>query len=244
MRKIKPTSFYYTSIFILLFFLSCEQDIEFQYEEKNITSTSFDICATQKCPHIDVHYITFEAPHLLKKPVSQWITETVAASLNQNSSASQSLTSVFQVFINNAQTGYPESITLSDSHEFLAEIAIAYTSNDIVSMRYYATIFTGGAHGFEQELLANFNPQTGALIIPEAIVNNDFYTFANTEFIRSFPNEIIDISPVSFADGTLQIGFNKEGMILLYNDPTIFSPSDKDMSISIPWSDAEDLLSF
>lgn len=244
MRNIKLLHIYYISVFILLFFPSCEQDIEFQYEKKSITSESFEMCSSQECPYIEVRYLTFKTPQLLEEPVSQWIFKTIASSLNQENTTSQNLDDLLQTFINNAQTGYPETITLSDTHEFSAEVEMLYTSNDIVSIRYYADIFDGGAHGFYQEFFANFDPKTGQFFQFTDILNEDFYAFAKARLSQSYPNEVFVISPDSFTDTILQIGFDKEGMILLYKDPAIFPPAENDYRISIPLSDADDYLNF
>lgn len=227
-----------------IFLISCEQDIDFQYEEKIVTSENLEICAAQECPTIEVRYVSFKVPKSLEKSISGWTLATIASSLNQENAAPQNLGHILETFINNAQTGYPETITLSNSHEFVAEVVLLYTSNELVSLRYYADVFDGGAHGFYQERYANFDPKTGDLFMPNDLVNEAFYAFAQAQFATSYPKSIFEIAPASFAQSILQLGFTQEKVILLYKDPTLFLPEEQDYKITIPWSDAKRYLNF
>ncbi|OIQ29930.1 MAG: hypothetical protein BM564_03935 [Bacteroidetes bacterium MedPE-SWsnd-G2] len=125
-----------------------------------------------------------------------------------------------------------------------------YQSEDLICIPIRSYIDTGGAHGNEQISFLNFNRETGSsLQFSDVITNeNDFKTLAESHF-RTYVQLPADapIEDYFFGEGFKlpeEIGFNSEGVILLYNVYEIASYAQGITEFLIPYEEANPYLKY
>ena len=108
---------------------------------------------------------------------------------------------------------------------------------------------TGGAHGNDSIVLLNFNPENGNLYSHSEIIDDidGFKSLAETYFMNTLKDESETTSISEFFFGKAfqlpeNIGFNDEGIILLYNVYEIASYDQGYTEFIIPFEDANSYL--
>ncbi|MCK5400641.1 MAG: DUF4163 domain-containing protein [Flavobacteriaceae bacterium] len=127
--------------------------------------------------------------------------------------------------------------------EALIDGEVTYQSPDIICIAINSYLNTGGAHGNMNISFLNFNSQTGQLLQnDEIIINNGFLKIAEKYFN-------IELQETSNEDGfddyffgedfhlPANIGFNDEGVILLYNIYEIAPYSEGITEFTIPFEE-------
>jgi hypothetical protein len=123
---------------------------------------------------------------------------------------------------------------------------VMYQSADVISISITNYLNTGGAHGNLTISFLNFNAQTGKLLKNEDLFEDylAFTTLAKTYFNE----EIADKKDQYFEPDNFKlpenIGFNEEGVILLYNTYEVAPYSSGITEIHIPWEDLQTTLNF
>ena len=105
---------------------------------------------------------------------------------------------------------------------------------------------TGGAHGHLNVSFLNFNAQTGNMLKNEDLFE-DYLAF--TKIAKTyFDEEIADKKDLYFEPDNFtlpeNIGFNEEGVILLYNTYEIAPYSSGMTEIQIPWEELQTSLNY
>lgn len=225
---------------------SCEKNIIYESESTFYTTADIDICDNQPCPAINLSILNLNEPAIASTNVNSWINGlTIQTLYNDTGKQPETIEDALDIYINNSQISYPESTELSDAHEISIETAIAFGSNDILSILFYSYQFSGGASGFDYEMYLNLDPQTGKEYLDEELFTEDFYAFAKAQFEQEYPDEIFNLHGNNALIQYLkQVGFTEEGIVLIYNDMGEESLSLENKQITIPWEQAEDYLTF
>jgi hypothetical protein len=123
---------------------------------------------------------------------------------------------------------------------------VTYQSSEVVSIALSSYSFTGGAHGNMDITFLNFNPQTGSLFKFNDIINNKE---GFTKLVKKYFKKEISSSTDSdngFFEDSFQlpenIGFNEEGIILLYNTYEIASYAQGITEFTIPYEEMDTFL--
>ncbi|MFD1062428.1 DUF3298 domain-containing protein [Winogradskyella litorisediminis] len=129
------------------------------------------------------------------------------------------------------------------------ETELIYKSENIITMGLSTYSDTGGAHGNGTIQFLNFNPETGKILPQTEFISNmdGFKKLAESFFLDHMKNEGTDVSEFFFGKPFQlpeNIGFNDEGVILLYNTYEIASYNQDYIEFVIPMETAQDFLSF
>ena len=144
------------------------------------------------------------------------------------------------------KTDYEESALVWEA-TFDGEII--YHTDDIISIALSHYINTGGAHGNSNITLYNINTQTGENITNEELIKN---MSGLTDLVKTYFAKEIEIdSDEGFEDYFFgddfhlpaNIGFNDEGLLILYNVYEIASYAQGITEFTIPLDEAKPFLS-
>ena len=125
---------------------------------------------------------------------------------------------------------------------------VMYQSSEVVSIAISSYTNTGGAHGNSIITFYNFDSNTGKLLeIPEIISNIDAFTkIAEQHFIVDVKMEDSEsIDNYFFGEPfhlPANIGYNEEGLVLLYNTYEVASYAMGITEFTIPFEDIKSLL--
>jgi len=148
----------------------------------------------------------------------------------------------FNSEFNKFKTDFPESY---QPWEAQIDGEIMHNGTKIISMSLTSYINTGGAQGILNISFLNFDVETGKRLKNEALFNNmdAFKEIAIYYFEDNIGNEDTLFDPESF---TLpeNIGYNDEGIILLYNAYEIGPFGSGIIEFTIPFEKVNPLLNF
>ncbi|MBU3820784.1 DUF3298 and DUF4163 domain-containing protein [Flavobacteriaceae bacterium XHP0103] len=139
------------------------------------------------------------------------------------------------------KNGFPEALPWD------AQIdgEVMYQSPEIISISLSAYLNTGGAHGNLTITFLNFDAVTGKLIKNEGLFNNmnAFKKIAQTNFDDTIEDKNVLFDPQSFQLPE-NIGFNEEGIILLYNTYEVAPYATGIIEFTIPFNEVSTYLNF
>ena len=230
----------FACIFVILFLVqSCKKDIKpLTFESitlENSYEADIEVVYDLAKPNSDVAKIINS--HIEKK-----IVEAIPNTENTNS-------------IDEAVNAF-ESSYINFKDEFFdterawtldIETELLYKTETIITMGLSVYIDTGGAHGNDAIQLLNFNPETGKLYTKESLISDSdgFKKLAESFFLDHMKNEGTDIRQFFFGKPFQlpeNIGFNDEGIILLYNTYEISSYNHGYTEFVIPMDKAKAFL--
>ncbi|WP_417363066.1 DUF3298 and DUF4163 domain-containing protein [Galbibacter sp.] len=140
---------------------------------------------------------------------------------------------------------YPENIV---PWEAKVKGEVSFRNEKIVSLLFDSYIFTGGAHGYGSTSFLNFDLATGEQLSEDDLLNNpkEFTTFVESIFRKQNnlkPEDNINSTGFMFEDDKfhlpVSIGFDEQGIILIYNPYEIASYADGQTKIYIPMDQAK-----
>jgi hypothetical protein len=185
----------------------------------------------------------------VSKAINKSIAQLVINSLNTNETAGSEFNTVeesINAFNNEYQAFKAEFPDSAIAWEAQIDGEVMYQSADVISISITNYLNTGGAHGSLTISFLNFNAQTGKLLKNEDLFEDylAFTKLANTYFNE----EIADKKEAYFEPDNFtlpeNIGFNEEGVILLYNTYEVAPYSSGITEIHIPWKDLQTSLNF
>lgn len=143
-------------------------------------------------------------------------------------------------------TEFPDSETAWEA-SVLAEVS--FINDELVSIKFDANIFTGGAHGYNSTSFLNINPKTGEEFSTDDLFTSEFKKIAEEEFRREkdIPTgEPINSTGLFFKDEEFKlphnVGFTQEKIILYYNAYEIASYAEGAFKLEFPQKDVKEYL--
>jgi len=227
------------SLFIVL---SCKKEGPLTFTEINVL-------------HDDNAVIELNIPKANQKTsagisINKSINNHIANMLNFSEEDSKTITlegaiKKFQEEYTNFKADFKESALVWEA-TFDGEVI--YKSEEIITIALSSYTNTGGAHGNTSIALYNFNPQTGKTYSFKDIVKNEveLTSLAKTYFVKESQLE----SDSSFEDFFFgedfhlpaNIGFNDEGLLMLYNVYEVSSYDQNITEFTIPFDSAKSFL--
>jgi hypothetical protein len=201
-------------LIFILFLVSCKEEIK---------PLTFDISSVDRKfeADIEVSYDVAKANSDIAKTLNKNTTSAILKSI-PNSKNNTSIEEALTAFDEDYKTFKKEFSDSEQTWSLAVETELLYKTETIITMGLSVYADTGGAHGSDTIQLLNFNPETGNLYSNEDLFSDieGFKKIAKTYFLDHMKNEGSDISEFFFGkDFQLpeNIGFNDEGIILLYN---------------------------
>ena len=229
------------TLIISLFSQTCKEEKVLEFKEINITTDSNKI--------VEINIPEAIGDVEISTSINNTINKVIIASLYPKEESNLSTATVNKSidFFNKEyidfKNDFPES-----AMEWDAQIdgEIMYQSDEIVSIALTSYMNTGGAHGSLVITFLNFDVFTGKQLKNEDLFE-DYLSFK--EIAKEYFNEeIADKKDLYFESDNFKlpenIGFNDEGVILLYNTYEIAPYSSGITEINIPWNDLETTLNF
>lgn len=234
--SLKKIALFLFSLFVLV---SCKE------EAKPLTFSTSSIDKKFEAD-IGVAYDIAKANSEVAKTINKNIASTILKSI-PNSKNNTSIKEALIAFDEEYKTFKSEFSESEQTWSLAVETELLYKTETIITMGLSVYSDTGGAHGSDTIQFLNFNPKTGDLYSNEDLFSDieGFKKIAEIYFLDHMKNEGSDISEFFFGkDFQLpeNIGFNEEGIILLYNVYEIASYNQGYTEFVIPIERAESFL--
>lgn len=233
---------------------SCSFEKTLQFEEITITQETFEACATENCPTINVQYIKAVENDTKSGILNKHIFESVTSKIAPNEEGSSDFSTIqdaLEFFINDYNTLIKDFGNNFVSYDVDTFMQVSYQSEDFVSLELNYYLFTGGAHGYSGTQFLNFDVITGELLDQNSL-------FVDVEGLIRYSEKIfreqyqvpqersINSSGFWFDDDQFHlpenIGFTETELILHYNQYEIASYAEGPIILTIPLIDVEAFL--
>lgn len=199
------------------------------------------------CPAVQVQIPEASADRAIGRAVNQAVREEVIAWLDYDEvAAATDIPEAIETF----RAGYRELREQYPDELAVWEASItgtpAYDSGELLSMRLEGYIYTGGAHGFSRIRYLNFDKRAARELDNRELFNNlpQLEALAEKAFRDSQGIEAgagINSTGFMFEDNRFSlpenIGFEPEGMVLLYNPYEVASYADGPVRVVVPYEE-------
>ena len=229
-------------IFILFIIAqSCEKEVKAVEFETNTIGDRFEA-------DIEVIYDLAKGNSDVSELINTQIEKQIVESI-PNSQSNQSVEEAINAFEKSYVDFKGEFFGTERPWTLAIETEIVYQSQNLISVALSTYSDTGGAHGNDSIQFLNLNPENGALYELQDLITgiSGFTSLAESHFLENMKNEGNSIDEFFFCkDFQLpeSIGFNEEGVILLYNTYEIASHNQGITEFVIPMDEVEKYLKF
>lgn len=220
--------------------LSCNEELKTTFNDTNITTDNNKL--------VQVNIPNAVGNNLVSNKINTEIRHNVIAALqigkNETPTAKtiQESINAFNAEYNVFNTDFPNSTV---AWEAQIDGEVLFKSFEIISIALTYYINTGGAHGNTNISFLNFDALTGKRILNKNLFKNEpaFKEVAKLYFEASVKNEDVIFEPNNFKLPT-NIGYNEDGIILLYNTYEIAPYSTGIIEFTIPIEKVNSFLVF
>ncbi|MBC2838020.1 DUF3298 and DUF4163 domain-containing protein [Robiginitalea sp. SC105] len=232
-----------TRLLLLLTFLGCAEGEELRIQPREYLG---EACAD--CPVVRVDIPEASEDRALGRVVNTSVREEVIEWLDYDEEAGASdipeAIRAFGAGYRNLKTEFPDELV---GWEATVEGSVTYESSELLSLKLEGYIFTGGAHGFSRIRYLNFDKDGARELDNRDLFRNlpDLEALAEKHFRETqgiSPEVPINSTGFMFEENTFSlpenIGFEPEGLVLLYNPYEVASYADGPVRILIPYREA------
>lgn len=237
--------FFVFKLLSVLLFVGCSTEEKITFEHMEIVENN-----CEQCPKIQIDIPTAlpqERPEAQK--INKSLSDFSISILNYtDENLPDSIPAAVEEFNKQYKTlkeKFPESIM---PWEATIKGEVSHNNSKFVSFIFDSYVYTGGAHGYGSTSFLNFDQQTGEELTAEAIFKDLKEFTAFVEGIFRVQNDLQDSDNINssgfmFENDTFHlpasVGFDQQGIILIYNPYEIASYADGQTKIRIPMEKAE-----
>ncbi len=231
----------FLGVFLVLF--SCKKDSPLLFKDQTIEKT--------ENANIAISYPKAEGDTPIAERINKTIENFLANEINMSEKAANNLTldEAIKGFDQEYKTFKHDFSDSTQQWEALIESEVNYESEHIICIAVNSYLDTGGAHGNSHVNFLNFDKRTGNLLKREDIIADEdaFKSIAKSYFEKATKPLSDDESEQDMFFGEAfqlpeNIGFNEEGVILLYNIYEIASYAQGVTEFVIPYKEATPFL--
>lgn len=224
-------------------FFSCEED-------KTVTFTDTHIEKTENAK-INISYPKAEGNKDVANSINTTIENFLANEINMSEKTDKKLrlNDAVQAFDDEYKSFKEDFSDTTQEWEALIESEVNYESDKILCVTVNSYLDTGGAHGNSHVTFLNFDKTSGVLLKIKDIIKDEegFKKLAIPYFEKatkplSNDEEVQDMFFGEAFHLPENIGFNADGVILLYNVYEIASYAQGVTEFTIPYNDAKPFL--
>lgn len=233
---------YYALICCALILWGCQSEEKISFSTKTVIEDACENCAK----------VTIKIPEAMPEgPLSDSINQHISDFVIRVMNFSEDVTSStiedgiksFKKEYAELKQEFPESTM---GYEADIEGIVSYQSEEIFSLRFDTYMFTGGAHGYGSTSYLNIDAKTGKLLDDAALFKDleGFKKYAEQAFRAQehIPaSDNINSTGFMFEQDAFHlpnaIGFNKDGLHLIYNAYEIASYADGAKEINFSFAD-------
>jgi len=246
------------SYFILLigisFFWGCNSHPDFVLTPVEFSQQDLALCKTGPCPTIVINYLKAEGSDAIASNINEQIQEYLVSTIHVGEDPHK-LAENLVVAANKFVTVFrsdKSTFELDVNYEANLDVTESFENEHMIGLELKSYLYTGGAHGYGSVNFKNIDKKTG-----ESLSSSDL--FVNIDSITSFvearfreKNQIPEDSAINsngfwFEDDVFylpnDIGFLKDGIVVLYNAYDIASYADGPIELFIPYADLTNQLS-
>lgn len=246
----------YLFVFVLVF-AACKSDrkqtVVLNFEAKTFTEKENDTCELRNfdCTIIQLEVLEATGDEEVADRINQTLREHLVLAVSTEEEpqvrAPEQMAKDFiaqqQKVADKFDTRFPWYALVNQS--------IYFQSDSLISIGVDTEVMTGGAHGYSATSFFNFDPQTG-----KEFSHNDLFKEGFTDYVESiFRNqeEIAEGTPINstgywFEDDEfnlpINIGFEEDKVILIYNPYEIASYADGEFYLELPKNDVAEYINF
>jgi hypothetical protein len=227
-------------IMILMAFTSCKKDIQLAFDDAKIEQSTN--------AEIEINYPKAEGTPEVADAINKHIETFIVSELNMTETDNSQLTlpKVVQQFDDEYKAFVSEFGESSQAWTANVDGDVAYQSDQVICVTLESYLDTGGAHGNGNTAFLNFNPKTGALLKLDDMVKDvaGFKILAESYF-KNETDTKEQVEDYLFGEGfqlPANLGFDKNGIILLYNNYEIASYAQGITKFTIPYEEAKAFL--
>ena len=227
-------------IMILMAFTSCKKDIQLTFDDAKIEQSTN--------AEIEINYPKAEGTPEVADAINKHIETFIVSELNMTETDNSQLTlpKVVQQFDDEYKAFVSEFGESSQAWTANVDGDVAYQSDQVICVTLESYLDTGGAHGNGNTAFLNFNPKTGALLKLDDMVKDvaGFKILAESYF-KNETDTKEQVEDYFFGEGfqlPANLGFDKNGIILLYNNYEIASYAQGITKFTIPYEEAKAFL--
>lgn len=227
-------------IMILMAFTYCKKDIQLAFDDAKIEQSTN--------AEIEINYPKAEGTPEVADAINKHIETFIVSELNMTETDNSQLTlpKVVQQFDDEYKAFVSEFGESSQAWTANVDGDVAYQSDQVICVTLESYLDTGGAHGNGNTAFLNFNPKTGALLKLDDMVKDvaGFKILAESYF-KNETDTKEQVEDYFFGEGfqlPANLGFDKNGIILLYNNYEIASYAQGITKFTIPYEEAKAFL--
>ena len=224
----------------LFFYLGCNEELKTLFLDINITASDNKL--------VDVNIPNAIGNDLVSSEINSEISKTVIAALQigetdtlSSKTIEESITS-FNEEYNAFNAAFPESALVWEAQ---IDGEVMFESPKIISIAITSYVNTGGAHGITNISFLNFDAVTGKRILKTNMFTNEnaFKDTVKPYFEAAIKDDDMLFDPDNF-QLPANIGYNEEGVVLLYNTYEIAPYSTGIIEFTIPIEKVSSFLVF
>ncbi|MBT8267490.1 MAG: DUF3298 and DUF4163 domain-containing protein [Bacteroidia bacterium] len=222
---------------IMVAFFSCEEELHLTFSEVN--------SLIEEGAVVEINMPIANGEGVASKSINSTLDNHIANILNfsEDQSASLTMDEAIAIF----QKAYSDFKIEMDENSIPWEATfdgdLIYQSSEIICIAVNAYTNTGGAHGNMNITLFNFNAQSGKPLELKDLVNDEdeFTKIVESHFKKEIQGEDeASMKDYFFGEGfhlPANIGFNDDGVLILYNVYEIASYANGITEFTIPFED-------
>lgn len=231
-------------LFIIALLISaCNKDVKLKFETQHIEKSTD--------ASIVINYPKAVGTKTVAEKINQHIEHVIANEMNMADTPENDISVIEAVsqFDKEYKTFKNDFQDSSQKWQVKVDGEVIYESAEVIFVSLQSYIDTGGAHGNTRVTYLNFNPETGALLDQNDIIKDPtkFKKIAEKAFKEQTKPKDDDETIEDFFFGEdfqlpSNIGFTKEGLVLLYNNYEIASYAQGTTEVVLPYNQIKDLL--
>lgn len=226
------------------------------FESTNKTEKDFG--CEMDCPEINIQQLVAKSAtaegNRVAKIINNQVSEHIIYSLSSYSDSIINIATVedaakhFILAYQKDKLAYPDMVA---HYKASIESERTHDSKNLLSIRIFTHLYTGGAHGYSSVSYLNFDPKTGHILAIEQMLIDveDFISFVEIKFRRAYGiPETSDINSTKFMfEGNAfilasSIGFDDKNMVFTYNPYEIAPYSEGPIELKIPINEVQAFL--
>ena len=241
----------YRLLFIVLLFSSCKNKPVLSFSSESFTQENLEICKDQPCSTVVIDYVKASGNTEISEKINNKIKEHIIEALFLGDDTTPTIKDIPEAathFIMAYRDYQPDFPTELDFESYEAEVTITnpFLNETRACIEIQLYLFTGGAHGYGGITFINFDVQTGEVIKTKYLFINydEFEAFAETKFKEAYDiplEDNINATGYWFDNDTFylpeSLGFDEQGLIIIYNQYEIASYAEGPIFLEIPFSE-------
>src|SRR5690606_17931654 len=237
--------FFVFSSIVMLLFTACSSEEKISFLKADPIENSCEECPNIRIALPEAQPETKPEAQKINKALSDFAISILYYTDEDRPDSISAAIADFNLQYNKLKEAYPENIV---PWEAKVEGDVSFQNEKFVSFLFDSYIFTGGAHGYGSTSFLNFDIKTGEELSEEDLLKNpkEFTAFVETLFRKQnnlTPEDNINSTGFMFEDDKfhlpVSIGFDRQGILLIYNPYEIASYADGQTKIHIPMDQAK-----